>query len=154
MHASSHSPDCRGLTAHQSSNCSNRANCRARRSHDSSNFTNSRAQRFVETHVRADCTAELKNSREVQTLSHNFLFYHCIVYFRIQPALNSYSMAADEPANVRACSTVSTSACTVPDLLSLFEKYQKVLTGRRESKPPRILRFVHTLGCTAHHGRS
>jgi hypothetical protein len=40
---------------------------------------------------------------------------------------NSCSMAADEPANVRACSTASTPACTLPDLLSLFEKYKKVL---------------------------
>jgi hypothetical protein len=31
-------------------------------------------------------------------------------------------MAADELAHVRACSTASTPARTVPDLLSLFEK--------------------------------
>jgi hypothetical protein len=29
---------------------------------------------------------ELKNSRELQNLSHNFLFYHYVLYFRKQPA--------------------------------------------------------------------
>jgi hypothetical protein len=55
-----------------------------------------------------------------------------------QQLSNSCSMAADEPAHVRACSTAPTPACTAPDLLSLFEKYQKVSTERRAPNPPRI----------------
>jgi hypothetical protein len=38
---------------------------------------------------------------------------------------NSCSMAADEPAHVRACSTTSTLACALTYLLSLFENIKK-----------------------------
>jgi hypothetical protein len=67
-------------------------------------------------------------------------FYFTIVYYILgyNQLSNSCSMAADEPAHVHTCSTASTPACTAPDLLSLFEKYQKVPTGRRAPNPPRI----------------
>ena len=78
----------------------------------------------------------------------------CSAFFRARKLSNSCSMAADDPTHVRACSTASTPACTVPDLLSLFEKYQKVPTGRHASKPPRNPRFVHTSGCTHPGSRS
>jgi hypothetical protein len=61
--------------------------------------------------------------------------YYILEYNQLS---NSCSMAADEPVHVRACSTVSTPACTVPDLLSLFEKYQKVLRGDARQNPPEI----------------
>ena len=62
-------------------------------------------------------------------------FYFTIVYYILgyNQLSNSCSMAADDPAHVRACSTASTPACTVPDLLSFLINHQKVPMGRRAS---------------------
>jgi hypothetical protein len=57
-------------------------------------------------------------------------------FFRARKLSNFFTTAADEQVHVRACSKAPTPACTVPDLLSLFEKkYQKVPTVRHTSNP-------------------
>jgi hypothetical protein len=84
-------------------------------------------------------TAILRFKAVLRLKNYLTTFYVTIVYYILgyNQLSNSCCMAADEPVHVRSCSTASTPACTVPDLLSLFEKYQKVLTGRRAPKPPR-----------------
>jgi hypothetical protein len=85
-------------------------------------------------------------------------FYFTSVYYILgynQLSNSCTRMAADEPAHVCACSTASTPACTVPNLLSLFEKYQKVPTGRRAANSRWIRRCYscnqYTSGCTRVH---
>jgi hypothetical protein len=67
-------------------------------------------------------------------------FYFTIVYYILgyNQLSNSCSMATDEPAHVRACSTASTPACTVPDLLSRFENTKKYRQGDARQNPTEI----------------
>ena len=61
---------------------------------------------------------------------------------------NSCSMATDELVHVRAYSTASTRAFTVPELLSLLRNYQKVPMGGHASNPRSIRGCLHASGCT------
>jgi hypothetical protein len=95
---------------------------------------------------------ELKNSREVQNLSHNFLFYQCVLYFRIQPAFFIGFKLLQHGrrwtgAYARACLLDSVNTCMYRTRFAItFWKILKSTDGATRAKtPPKspVLIYVH-----------